>query len=86
MCFWQVFAAISFVVSLVFRGGAGIIIGKKRSDPNSPAEPPRTSGPGWRLVSTKTYGVKTTETDAKADAPARDASPAETSGPDSSDP
>ncbi|MEM9598382.1 MAG: hypothetical protein AAGD06_29220 [Acidobacteriota bacterium] len=53
ICFWKAFAWITFGWALTALRGKGILI---RRDPKNP-RPQKKSGPGWRLVSSKTYGV-----------------------------
>ena len=53
MRFWKIFAWISLAWAVVARRGAGVIVRKKGD-----AEPESAqSGPGWKRVSTKTYGI-----------------------------
>ncbi|MEM8997587.1 MAG: hypothetical protein AAGF23_22570 [Acidobacteriota bacterium] len=56
--FWKVFAWIAFAWSAVFRRGQGIAVTKKGTPSDDGPRKPRTEGPGWRLVSTKVYGVE----------------------------
>lgn len=56
MCFWQVFAWIALGWALIVRRGKGILIRKAPSG-SEPSEPKATSGPGWKLVSTKVLSL-----------------------------
>lgn len=59
MWFWKAFAWIALGWTGVMRRGKGIVI-RKTGSPEGDAEadaPQQLSGPGWRRVSTKRYGV-----------------------------
>ncbi|MEO1370346.1 MAG: hypothetical protein AAFX50_24460 [Acidobacteriota bacterium] len=67
--FWKVFAWIAFAWSAVARKGEGIKVVKKGSASTGDQRPQRTEGPGWRLVSTKVYGVEPEASDPASGAP-----------------